>query len=160
MTATYGDDTTVIARTVTRIVSPLIFVLSVALLLQGHNLPGGGFIAGVLTAVGVALIFIVFGLDFVQDALLDRDTRPGFALERPAFAADLRTTFALGLALAAGAGVAAMYLWGGFLAQSDWKVAIEPLYHFHFASAFAFDFGIYLVVVGSLLAIISVVGAE
>jgi len=39
-------------------------------------------------------------------------------------------------------------------------VKLEPLFDFHFASAFAFDLGVYLVVVGGLLAIVSVVGAE
>ncbi|MFB6354632.1 MAG: MnhB domain-containing protein, partial [Halobacteriales archaeon] len=42
-----GRVSTVIARTVARLTVPLILVTAVALLLQGHNLPGGGFIAAV-----------------------------------------------------------------------------------------------------------------
>jgi len=167
----YGDDTTVISRTVTRIVSPIIFVTAVALLLQGHNLPGGGFIAGVLTAAGMALIYIIFGVDYVQDALLERDVLPMYGVDRPAMTADYRFAFALGLAVAAGSGLAAIafgYVSGlpvavetaAFLGQDDWVVKLEPLFDFHFASAFAFDLGVYLVVVGGLLAIVSVVGAE
>ncbi|WP_323674904.1 MnhB domain-containing protein [Halorubellus sp. PRR65] len=159
----YGDDTTVISRTATRIVSPIIFVTAFALLLQGHNLPGGGFIAGVLTAAGFALIYIIFGLDYVQDTLLQRDVEPAFGLEKPAIAADYRAMFALGLLIAAGAGVVAMAYpetGNAFLGQHDWLYHVEPLWDFHFASAFAFDLGVYLVVVGGLLAIVSVVGAE
>jgi multicomponent Na+:H+ antiporter subunit B len=164
----YGDDTTVIARTVTRIVSPIIFVTAIALLLQGHNLPGGGFIAGVLTAAGVALIYIIFGLDYFQDTLLHRDVEPAFGIERPALAADYRAMFALGLLVAVASGIAAI-AWGvltgddrvaSFLGQGDVFWTVEPLFEFHFASALAFDVGVYLVVVGGLLAIVSVVGAE
>ncbi|MFC6951623.1 MnhB domain-containing protein [Halorubellus litoreus] len=159
----YGDDTTVIARTATRIVSPIIFVTAIALLLQGHNLPGGGFIAGVLTAAGFALIYVIFGVDYVQDTLLHRDVEPAFGIPRPALAADYRTMFALGLLVAAGAGVVAMFFADtgfAFLGQHDWLYDVKPLFKFHFASAFAFDLGVYLVVVGGLLAIVSVVGAE
>jgi len=167
----YGDDTTVIARTVTRIVSPIIFVTAVALLLQGHNLPGGGFIAGVLTAAGFALIYVIFGLDFVQDTLLDRDVLPAFGIDRPALTADFRAMFAAGLAVAVAAGLAAIAFGavsglpvdvdtGTFLGQDDWVLKLEPVFDFHFASAFAFDLGVYLVVVGSLLAVLSVVGGE
>jgi multicomponent Na+:H+ antiporter subunit B len=159
----YGDDTTVIARTVTRIVSPIIFVTAVALLLQGHNLPGGGFIAGVLTAAGFALIYIIFGLDYVQDTLLERDVGSAFGLPRPAMAADYRSMFAVGLLVAVGAGVVSIAFADtgyAFLGQTDWLYDVQPLFEFHFASAFAFDLGVYLVVVGGLLAIVSVVGAE
>jgi multicomponent Na+:H+ antiporter subunit B len=163
----FGDDTTVIARTVTRIVSPVIFVTAIALLLQGHNLPGGGFIAGVLTAAGFALIYIIFGLDYVQDTLLERDVDAAFGLPRPALAADYRAMFALGLLVAVVAGAVSMAFpqtGYAFLGQTDWlyDVVLEQqlLFEFHFASAFAFDLGVYLVVVGGLLAIVSVVGAE
>lgn len=44
---------TVITRTFTRVVVPLILLLPIALLLQGHNLSGGGFIGSVL--YGLAL---------------------------------------------------------------------------------------------------------
>jgi multicomponent Na+:H+ antiporter subunit B len=159
----YGDDTTVIARTVTRIASPIIFVTAIALLLQGHNLPGGGFIAGVLTAAGFALIYIIFGLDYVQDTLLERDVEPTLGISRPALAADYRVMFALGLLVAVGAGVVSMAFpetGYAFLGQTDWVYELKPLFKFHFASAFAFDLGVYLVVVGGLLAIVSVVGGE
>ena len=153
----YGDDTTVIARTVTRIVSPIIFVTAIALLLQGHNLPGGGFIAGVLTAAGFALIYVIFGLDYVQDTLLERDVEPALGISRPALAADYRVVFALGLLIAVGAGAVSMAFAEtgyAFLGQTDWLYDVHPLFEFHFASAFAFDLGVYLVVVGGLLAIV------
>ena len=150
---------TVITRTVTRVVFPLILLTAIALLLQGHNLPGGGFIAGVLTAAAFALVYIVYGLEFLQEDLLDRtgdDTASG-----PAIVADYLLVFAAGLALAAGGGVVAVLLGRPFLSQAVVFLHDLPLFHeLELASAFVFDLGVYLVVVGALLTILAVVGDE
>ena len=150
---------TVITRTVTRVVFPLILLTAIALLFQGHNLPGGGFIAGVLTAAAFALVYIVYGLEFLQEDLLDRtgdDTASG-----PAIVADYLLVFAAGLALAAGGGVVAVLLGRPFLSQAVVFLHDLPLFHeLELASAFVFDLGVYLVVVGALLTILAVVGDE
>ena len=150
---------TVITRTVTRIVFPLILLTALALLFQGHNLPGGGFIAGVLTAAAFALVYIVYGLDFLQDDLLDRtgsDTATG-----PAIVDDYLDVFALGLALAAGSGVVAILFGRSFLSQAVVFLHDLPVFHeLEVASAFAFDLGVYFVVVGALLTVLAVVGDE
>jgi multisubunit Na+/H+ antiporter MnhB subunit len=44
-----------ILTTVTRLVFFVVLLFSVYLLLRGHNSPGGGFIAGVMTALGILL---------------------------------------------------------------------------------------------------------
>jgi multicomponent Na+:H+ antiporter subunit B len=152
-------DMSVIARTVTRVVFPLILLTAIALLFQGHNLPGGGFIAGVLTAAAFALVYIVYGLEFLQNDLLDRtggDTATG-----PAIVGDYLDVFTLGLALAAGSGVVATLFGRSFLSQIVVFLHDLPVYHeLEVASAFAFDLGVYFVVVGALLTVLAVVGAE
>ncbi len=149
-----------IARTVTRIVFPLILLTAIALLLQGHNLPGGGFIAGVLTAAGFALLYVIYGLDFLQSELLDRN-RAATVAAGPAIVAEYRLIFATGLALAAGGGIVAMIFGLPFLSQIVIFFHNIPVYHeLEFATAFIFDLGVYLVVVGALLTILAVVGAE
>lgn len=151
--------TTVIARTVTRTVVPLIVVVSVALLLQGHNLPGGGFIAGVLTCTAGALTYIVYGREYLQDELLARSTRGVGTLS--GIVREYAATFAAGLALATGSGLAAIALGYPFLTQGVVFFEHLPVWGtYELASAFVFDLGVYLVVVGSLLTILSVVGAE
>ena len=45
-----------ILRTAARFLAPLLGVLSVMVLLRGHNDPGGGFIGGLLAAGAVALV--------------------------------------------------------------------------------------------------------
>jgi len=151
-------DTTVIARTVARTVVPLILVTAVALLLRGHNLPGGGFIAGVLTVTAFTLLYIIYGLDSVRRDLLQRtpDTE-----SFPGPATLYATTFGVGLAIAVGGGLAAIALGEPFLTQAVLFVEHVPVFReFELASAFVFDVGVFLVVVGALLTILSVVGTE
>jgi multicomponent Na+:H+ antiporter subunit B len=159
-TPTPVGESTLIAKTVVRIVTPLILLTAVALLLQGHNLPGGGFIAGVLTAAAFALLYVVYGLEYVETELLGAfPTIDEFAIG-PAIVSEYRRMFAGGLALAAGAGVVAMGFDLAFLSQSVVFLDL-PIYHeLELASAFVFDLGVYLVVVGALLTIVAVVGAE
>ena len=143
---TLDSEPTVIARTVTRLVVPMILVTAIALLLQGHNLPGGGFIAGVLTVTAFALVYIIFGLDYVETELLDRE---------------YGHVFAIGLAVAAGSGIAAMALGYPFLTQAVAFLEHLPVYgELEVASALVFDLGVYAVVVGALLTILAEVGAE
>ncbi|QSG06015.1 MnhB domain-containing protein [Halapricum desulfuricans] len=164
------NEPTVIARTVVRIVVPIILVTAVALLLQGHNAPGGGFIGGVLTAVAFALIYVIYGLDYVETEILDRTALPRAlpgepvedeSAQRPGVTKEFSEVLAIGLALAAGSGIVAIALGYPFLSQAVAFVEGIPLFHeIEVASALAFDLGVYFVVVGGLLTVIAVVGAE
>ncbi|WP_181686153.1 MnhB domain-containing protein [Halorhabdus salina] len=162
------SDTTIIAQTSTRVVVPIILLVAIALLLQGHNLPGGGFIAGVLTVTGFALIYIIYGLRYVEQGLLHRTVVPRSlpagddeSQAGPPISKEFGEIFTTGLALAAGSGLVAMAFDLPFLSQGVLFVEGLPLYgHVEFASALAFDLGVYLVVVGGLLTILAVVGAE
>ncbi|WP_255196759.1 MnhB domain-containing protein [Halorarius litoreus] len=156
---TQERETTVIAKTVTRTVVPLIIVVAIALLFQGHNLPGGGFIAGVLTCTAVALTYIIYGIEFIQRDLLGVDgAGPGVLAGLPRWYARL---FAVGLALAVVSGIVAMLLGYPFLTQAVVFLKGVPVYEeFEVASAFAFDLGVYFVVVGGLMTIVAVVGRE
>lgn len=153
--------TTVIFRTVTRLGVPIILLVSVALFLQGHNRPGGGFIAGVLTASAFALIYIAYGLDFLEETIFGRNGESPWVYLSHSIVGDYRHTFALGLALAAGTGIVAIALAFPFLTHDYVILEHLPLYgELELASAVAFDLGVYAVVVGSLLTILSVVGSE
>jgi multicomponent Na+:H+ antiporter subunit B len=159
--------TTVILKTVTRVTVPIILLLSVALFLQGHNQPGGGFIAGVLTASAFALIYIAYSLDFLENDVLGRDVETAVEHIRHGVVADYRALFGFGLLLAVGSGIASIvygYLYTDaglpFMTQ-NYTYLYLPLYgELEVASALAFDLGVYAVVVGAILTILSVVGAE
>jgi multisubunit Na+/H+ antiporter MnhB subunit len=69
---------------------PLTLTVSVYILLRGHNLPGGGFVAGLITSVALVVQYLANGILFAQPRL-------------PRHSAGL---LALGLLLAAGVGMA------------------------------------------------------
>jgi len=157
---TLDREPTVIARTVTRLVVPLILVTAIALLLQGHNLPGGGFIAGVLTVTAFVLIYVIFGLDYLEEELLDRQP-PVRTETEMGIVKEFGAVYGVGLAVAVASGVAAIALGYPFLTQGVAFIEPLPIYHeLEVASALAFDLGVYAVVVGALLTIVAEVGAE
>ena len=151
---------TVIAKTVTRIVVPLIIVTALALLIQGHNRPGGGFIAGVLTATAFALTYVIYGLDYIRRELLDQPETSEEQVDA-SLSRDLGALAAVGLLIAAGGGIVAMALGFPFLSQAVVFLEGLPIYHeLEVARAFVFDLGVYFVVVGAILTILGVVGLE
>jgi multicomponent Na+:H+ antiporter subunit B len=153
--------TTTITKTTARIVVPIILVLAISLLLQGHNLPGGGFIGGVLTTVAFALVYVAYGLDYLDVGVLGRDVEPGTGVFEHRTVTAFQRLFVVGLAIVVGSGVAALVVGESFLTQTFTIVHSVPIYHeIELATALVFDVGVYFVVVGVLLTILSVVGAE
>ena len=153
----HEHQTTVIARTVVRLVVPIILLTAVALLLQGHNQPGGGFIGAVLTATAFVLVYVVFGMEYLQSDLLriDDNGDEHRAIEW------YRWLFAGGLAIALASGLVPLLFGFPFLTQAVAMLEGLPLYgHMEVASAFTFDLGVYLAVVGGLLTVIGEVGGE
>jgi multicomponent Na+:H+ antiporter subunit B len=164
---------TIIARTVVRTVVPIILLTAISLVLQGHNLPGGGFIGGVLTAIAFALVYITYGSEYlVQELLPNSDSNsnqnrrlPDTSEEQSGLLSGAvsayNVTFVFGLVLAAGSGLVAVALGFTFLAQSVVFIHDVPIYHeIELASALVFDLGVFFVVSGALLTILAVVGDE
>lgn len=149
--------TTVIARTATRLVVPIVLVTAIALLIQGHNLPGGGFIAAVLTATALVLVYVIYGLDELR-TMLGIGARSEFGHGPIAWYLGILTG---GLALAVGSGLVPIIMGDPFLSQ-DFEILHDiPLYgELELATALAFDLGVFLTVVGALLSIVAVVGTE
>lgn len=148
----YDRRTTVIARTSARLVVPIVMMTAIALLVQGHNLPGGGFIGAVLTAAAVVLVYVVFGTQYLVDTV---------GADSPRLVGAYRAVFAFGLAIALVSGLAPMLLGGAFLTQAVFFVEHLPLYgELEVATALAFDLGVYLTVVGALLVVVAEVGNE
>jgi multicomponent Na+:H+ antiporter subunit B len=56
----------VILRTATRFLYPLLILLSLVVLYRGHNLPGGGFIGGLIAASAVMLRALAVGWDEIK----------------------------------------------------------------------------------------------
>jgi multicomponent Na+:H+ antiporter subunit B len=147
-------------RTTARVVVPIILVVAISLFLQGHNLPGGGFIGGVLTVAALTLIYVAYSLDYLEIGVLDREVDYDRHIGEHRTVAAYRRLFKFGLAVTVGSGLAAIVFGEPFLSQ-EFDYFHLPLFgEVELASAIVFDVGIFCVVVGGLLTIFSVVGAE
>lgn len=152
--------TTIIMRTTARVVVPIILVIAIELLLQGHNLPGGGFISGVLTVVAFALIYVAYGLEYLEGGVLGREIEPYAGIVEHRTVVAYRRLFKLGIGLAIASGFGALLFGEPFLSQT-FSYAELPLFgDVEIATALLFDVGVYCVVVGGLLTILSVVSDE
>jgi multicomponent K+:H+ antiporter subunit A len=110
-----------------------IVVLGLYLLLRGHDLPGGGFVAGVVFAIGLILQYMAGGTRFVEDRLR---VRPVLLL-------------GAGLALAGATGAGAWLFAHPFLTSHVLHVAVPLFGNVHLPSAMLFDVGVFLLVVGA-----------
>lgn len=136
--------TTLLATTVARLVFPFLLLLSLHLMLVGHNRPGGGFIAGVMVVAAVALQYVTFGLAETPQRL------PRGSLGLVAF----------GLTLALASGLAGLATGQGFL--KSWVIhwQLPVLGEVEWATALAFDVGIFLLVAGVGLALLALIGED
>jgi multisubunit Na+/H+ antiporter MnhB subunit len=136
--------TTIIAEVVTRWAFPMIFLFALYLLLAGHNNPGGGFIAGVMTAAALVLEYVVFGMREVQ-----RVTRSNYL-----------GLVALGLTFALATGVGSLVLGWEFLKSGILHLTLPIFGEVEIVSAFVFDVGVFFIVVGVTVTVISLLGKE
>ena len=129
----------IILTAAARLLVGLLLVFSVFMLLRGHNLPGGGFIGGLIGAVG----FVVYAI-----ACGSKDARA--ALRVPP--EDLAMA-GLGIALIGGL-MAALFGEAFFTGQWLFIGATEDSKGLPLSSVLVFDIGVYLVVMGSILTLV------
>ncbi len=127
---------------VLRLITPTVAFLSAAyagvLFLAGHNLPGGGFIAGLLASVALLAGPILLGW---KQAPPPAWLHPGPAM-------------GLGLLFAVGVGLVPLFFGLAFLRTGYTYLQIPLLGEIEVASALVFDLGVFLVVVGLSLLIV------
>src|SRR6185295_12929635 len=116
-----------------RLMFPVIAVLAFYLLLRGHNLPGGGFVAGITLAVAVILQYMAGGTRWVESGLAIRPTR----------------WIGIGLLLAGATGAGAWLFGHPFLTSHTAHLALPLLGELHLPSALFFDLGVFSLVVGA-----------
>ena len=129
----------IILHAAARVLVALLLLFSVFMLLRGHNLPGGGFIGGLIGAVG----FVVYAIAC--------DVREARAALRVA-PEDLAMA-GLGIALVGGL-MAALFGDAFFTGQWLFIGATEDSKGLPLSSVLVFDIGVYLVVMGSILTLV------
>ena len=125
---------------------PIALVVSLYIFLRGHNLPGGGFIAGLITAMALIIQYIALGQDQTEQMLKAKSGRL------------YEIWIGVGLSVAGLTGLAAWFWGRPFLTSAHIYVNPPLIGELHLASAALFDVGVYVTVVGAVMLMISVLG--
>jgi multisubunit Na+/H+ antiporter MnhB subunit len=130
-----------ILRAVTGVIFLLVNIVSVYLLLRGHNLPGGGFIAGLATGISFILLGLALGWE---------------ELERTMPFESLRLA-TVGVAIAVFSGLLPLVQGAPFLTHYHFHFERVPLLgELHAGTPLLFDLGVFLVVVGITIKLVIV----
>lgn len=121
---------------------PLALMVSAFIFLRGHNLPGGGFIAGLITSIALILQYIASGMEWTEDRIRLR----------------YHNVIGLGLLFATVAGLGSFAFGYPFLTSTFDYITWPVVGKFEVASALIFDLGVYLAVIGATLLSLVTVG--
>jgi multicomponent K+:H+ antiporter subunit A len=122
-----------VPKVLIRFAFPLIVLFAAHLLLRGHNLPGGGFVAGLTLSIAFILVYIAEGTQWTENRLAIRPFR----------------WIAWGLLIAAATGAGSWLFARAFLTSHTAHVTLPLIGEVHLPSAFFFDFGVFALVVGA-----------
>lgn len=121
-----------------RILFPIISLVAIYFFLRGHNLPGGGFVAGLIFSAGIILQYMLAGTVWVEAQLRIQPHR----------------YIGIGLWLACLTGLGAIAFQHPFLTSHSAEFSLPLLGKLHLPSAFFFDLGVFSTVVGSTMLIL------
>lgn len=127
-----------------RIITIIIFTFSFYLFLAGHNNPGGGFIGGLMTATAILVLYLVFDIKTITDAI-----RINFT-----------TIIGVGLLFSAVTGIISIIFGYPFLTHFFRYFQLPMFGEIELTTALLFDLGVYLVVVGAALTIILTIAED
>jgi multicomponent K+:H+ antiporter subunit A len=134
-----GDRHPLMLVVVTRALLPLALTVGIFILLRGHNMPGGGFVAGLV--IGVALIMQYMASGY---AWADRQMK-----------IDYHELIGLGVLAAGITGIGAWYGDLPFLTSGYDYFHLPIVGEIELATAMAFDLGVFLTVVGVVMLILA-----
>jgi multicomponent K+:H+ antiporter subunit A len=118
---------------IVQLMFPVILLFGVHLFLRGHDLPGGGFSAGITVSVALILLYMARGARWVETHLRVRPVR----------------WFGAGLLLAAGTGLGSLVFGHPFLTSSFQYAQLPVFGKIPLASAVLFDLVVFCLVVGA-----------
>ena len=128
----------------TRLIFPLIMVLSAYFFFAGHNTPGGGFAGGLTAGLALVLRYLAGGRYELGETL----------------PFDAGKILGVGLGLSAGTAVASLLMGAPVLSSALILLDLPVLGTVKFGTALFFDLGVYLIVVGLVLDVLRSLGAR
>jgi multicomponent K+:H+ antiporter subunit A len=138
----FTDRHPLILVTVSKLLLPIALLVAAFLFLRGHNEPGGGFVAGLVTAVALILQYIA----------------EGCAVTRARLPWDHLGLIGAGILIALLTGVGSWLFGYPFLTSTYSYISLPVIGTFELASALLFDLGVYLAVVSTVLLILAGIG--
>jgi multicomponent K+:H+ antiporter subunit A len=114
---------------------PVVLTFALYLLMRGHDLPGGGFAAGIATSIAFLLLYMANGTRLVEASLSVQPVR----------------WISAGLVCAVATGLAAWLFGYPFLTSHSRYLTLPLIGDIPLASALLFDIGVFAVVVGTTL---------
>ena len=138
------DRRSIIFEVVARLMFPVLIVFGIYLLFAGHNDPGGGFAAGMVTGLALVVRYLAGGRYELGEAA---PVAPGILL-------------GAGLLFAGGTGVAGLLLGAQVLQTAILHVTLPVFGEVKLVTSLFFDVGVYLIVVGLVLDVLRSLGAE
>jgi multicomponent Na+:H+ antiporter subunit A len=133
----------VMFEVVTRLLFHSMVMFGLFLLFSGHNNPGGGFAAGLVVGLALAVRYLAGGRRELREAA---PVAPGLLL-------------GAGLFLSAGVGLVSMLAGGDVLQSWVFDVPLPVVGKVHLVTSLFFDLGVFLVVVGLLLDVLRSLGS-
>ncbi|MCY1504490.1 NAD(P)H-quinone oxidoreductase subunit 2, chloroplastic [compost metagenome] len=127
-----------------RLMLPLTLLVAVFILLRGHNLPGGGFIAALITSVALLLQYVANGVRWTEARI----------------APDYRAIAGAGILLAGLTGLGSLAFGHPFLTTAFGHFHVPGIGAIELATAMIFDAGVFCTVTGTTLVIISHLGVR
>ena len=129
---------------VTRLLFHTIVLFSLFLLFSGHNNPGGGFAAGLITGLALLVRYLAGGrYELDEAAPIDAGVLVGS-----------------GLFVATGSGLAPLAFGGTVLQSAVVDLHLPLLGDVHLVTSLFFDIGVYLVVVGLVFMVFEAFGDD
>lgn len=133
-----------ILRVGARLMLPVLLLFSVFLLLRGHNLPGGGFIGGLVAAAAVLLQLLARGQEHIRDD----------------FPITFRFLLPVGLLMATAAGLIGVLAGEPFLTGLWVTIPAPGFGEVKLGTPLLFDIGVYLVVIGMAVEVLLLMAEE
>ncbi|TKV25701.1 Na+/H+ antiporter subunit A [Arthrobacter sp. NamB2] len=134
----------IVFEVVTRLLFHTIIVLSIYLLVAGHNLPGGGFAGGLMAGLALAIRYLAGGRFELAEA-------------SPVSAGAL---LGIGLAIVSLTAAAPLLVGGAVLESYILEFWLPVFGDVKFVTSTTFDIGVYVIVVGLVLDVLRSLGSE
>jgi multicomponent K+:H+ antiporter subunit A len=130
-----GDRHPLMMVVATRVMMPIALMVGAYIFLRGHNEPGGGFIAGLVVAIAFLMQYMASGFAWAE------------ARQRVTYHA----TIGIGVLIATVTGIGAWLAGRPFLTSDFGYLHFPPIEEFEWATAIAFDIGVFLTVLGAVM---------